>query len=208
MPPHRVYIESHLGGGACMLHKRPATVNIGIDRDEHLIDQWRESKRDRCELVAADAAEYLNSYNFSGDELVYADPPYLPSTRRGSRRVYRYDYVIADHVNLLKVLKGLRCLVMLSGYESELYDDELASWRRVEFRTMSHVGMRKECLWMNFPQPTQLHDTRFVGDTFRVRQNWRRKHLRLLRKISAMQGPERQHFIASLSEQLSREESR
>ncbi len=33
MPPHEVYIEPFLGSGAIMRHKRPASVNIGIDLD-------------------------------------------------------------------------------------------------------------------------------------------------------------------------------
>jgi DNA adenine methylase len=33
MPPHRVYIEPFLGGAAIMRNKRPASLNIGIDRD-------------------------------------------------------------------------------------------------------------------------------------------------------------------------------
>src|SRR5579883_3303215 len=33
MPPHQVYIEPFFGGGAIMRLKRPARVNIGIDRD-------------------------------------------------------------------------------------------------------------------------------------------------------------------------------
>lgn len=33
MPPHEVYIEPFLGGAAVMRLKRPARVNIGIDRD-------------------------------------------------------------------------------------------------------------------------------------------------------------------------------
>ena len=31
IPPHRVYIEPFLGGGAVMKRKRPAAVNIGLD---------------------------------------------------------------------------------------------------------------------------------------------------------------------------------
>jgi hypothetical protein len=31
MPPHRVYIEPFLGGGAIMRLKRPAELNIGVD---------------------------------------------------------------------------------------------------------------------------------------------------------------------------------
>jgi len=33
MPPHRVYIEPFLGGGAVMRKKRPASVNIGLELD-------------------------------------------------------------------------------------------------------------------------------------------------------------------------------
>lgn len=34
MPPHRVYIEPFLGGGAIMRLKRPAIANIGVDSDD------------------------------------------------------------------------------------------------------------------------------------------------------------------------------
>ena len=33
MPPHRVYIEAFLGGGAVMRKKRPAALNIGLELD-------------------------------------------------------------------------------------------------------------------------------------------------------------------------------
>ena len=33
IPPHRVYIEPFLGGGAVMRKKRPAKINIGLDLD-------------------------------------------------------------------------------------------------------------------------------------------------------------------------------
>lgn len=40
MPPHQVYIEPFLGGGAIMRLKRPARLNIGIDLDEDVIKRW------------------------------------------------------------------------------------------------------------------------------------------------------------------------
>ena len=36
MPPHSVYIETHLGGGAMMKRKPPALRTIGIDLDAGL----------------------------------------------------------------------------------------------------------------------------------------------------------------------------
>jgi hypothetical protein len=38
MPPHQVYIEPFLGGAAIMRLKRPAPLNIGIDRDRGALD--------------------------------------------------------------------------------------------------------------------------------------------------------------------------
>jgi DNA adenine methylase len=40
MPPHEVYIETHLGGGAIMRNKRPAKINIGIEIDPKVIAMW------------------------------------------------------------------------------------------------------------------------------------------------------------------------
>jgi site-specific DNA-adenine methylase len=37
MPPHRVYAEPFLGGGAVMCAKRPASLNIGIDQDPEAV---------------------------------------------------------------------------------------------------------------------------------------------------------------------------
>jgi DNA adenine methylase len=40
MPPHRVYIEPFLGGGAIFRLKKPAEVNIGLDLDQAVIDDF------------------------------------------------------------------------------------------------------------------------------------------------------------------------
>src|ERR1051326_8012454 len=42
MPPHKIYIETFLGGGSIMLHKRPAEVNIGIEVDPNVSSLWRQ----------------------------------------------------------------------------------------------------------------------------------------------------------------------
>jgi len=188
-----------------MLKKRPAAVNIGVDRDERLIQRWRLTEPKVCELVWGDAVAFLKEYQFSGDELVYADPPYLPTTRRRAS-VYRFDYTTNEHIELLDVLASLPCMVMISGYKSELYAQRLSTWRRATFSAMTHRGPRLECVWMNFPEPLALHDTKFLGETFRQRQSWRRKHQRLLRRFEGMKGPERQHLLSMLSDRFCQSE--
>lgn len=41
MPPHDTYVETHLGGGSIMRHKKPARQNIGIDIDPKVIRAWK-----------------------------------------------------------------------------------------------------------------------------------------------------------------------
>ena len=41
IPPHRVYIEPFLGGGAVLLHKRLAVASIGIDCDTAACAWWK-----------------------------------------------------------------------------------------------------------------------------------------------------------------------
>ncbi len=200
MPPHSVYIETHLGGGAVMRHKRAAARSIGIDLDERVIDEWKAAPGYSVELVHGKAEDFLRSYSFTGAELVYCDPPYHPATRR-RERVYRYDYSERDHAELLKILIALPCKIVLSGYAHSLYDAMLMGWNCRQFEAMTHNGVREESLWFNFEPPMQLHDTRYLGADFRERQSTKRRLQRLQSKVVSMDPIERGAFIQWMSEQ-------
>lgn len=199
MPVHETYIESHLGGGAVMRNKRPAQRSIGIELDREVLALWDDVSVHGMELVNQDAIAFLKIFSFSGGELVYSDPPYLPETRRRSR-IYRCEYTADDHVELLETLRSLPCNVMISGYDSPLYRDMLRGWRHVTFQTKSHVGLREESVWLNFPAPEALHDARFVGASFRERQYVQRRQATLRRRMHAMSPIERSDFIHWLNE--------
>lgn len=87
--------------------------------------------------------------------LFYLDPPYLQETR-SAPDVYTHEMSEAEHRRLLGVLPALQGKVMLSGYRSDLYDDQLAGWTRHEFDLPNNAagGAEKrrmvECLWCNF----------------------------------------------------------
>jgi DNA adenine methylase len=199
MPPHRVYIETHLGGGAVMRHKRPAMHSIGIDADAQVIGIWSQRDLHGVELVCERAEDFLAQYPFQGDELIYADPPYHPGTRRRAR-VYRYDYAAEDHAHLLMLLASLPCKVILSGYANDLYSGLLQGWRTRTFKAKTHTGVREETLWFNYESPQVLHDSRFVGETFRERQTTKRRLQRLQEKVTRMNPVERAAFTQWLSE--------
>ena len=147
MPPHAVYIETHLGGGAIMQRKPAALCNIGIDRDAAALSRFACDYP--VERVRGCAHRFLSRFPFDGSELVYSDPPYLPSARKSARR-YRYDYGEAEHEALLRLLRGLPCAVMVSGYPSALYDALLADWRSLSLQVMNHAGVVTEKVWFNF----------------------------------------------------------
>lgn len=199
MPPHRVYIETHLGGGAVMRHKLPAARNIGIDVDPKVIAAWPVEKTRHVKLVHGRAEEFLAQYEFRGDELVYSDPPYHPQTRRQGR-VYSWDYSVEDHERLLAVLMSLPCMVMLSGYANSLYSTALAEWRACTFRAKTHTDVRDEILWFNFELPHVLHDGRYLGANFRERQTTKRRLQRLQDKITRMDPLERAVFFQWLND--------
>jgi hypothetical protein len=118
--------------------------------------------------------------------LVYLDPPYLLSTRR-NRRYYDHELTDQRHEELLDVILRLPCLVAISGYDSELYAVALRDWRKIEFTAMTRSGKRaKECLWLNFPEPTELHDPRYAGIGKRERERIGRRVSRLLAKLELM----------------------
>lgn len=190
LPPHRVYIESHLGGGSVIRNKLPAEHNVGIDVDAKVISVWQSKYPGLCELVHGDACNFLRDFQFHGDELIYCDPPYVPSTRKRSK-VYRHDYTVDQHKELLGILQYLPCMIVISGYTSPLYEAELRKWNRIDFPAKTHRGVRMESAWFNFEKPIRLHDPRYAGSSFREREVIKRRQERLRKRIARLPPIER-----------------
>jgi len=208
MPPHTTYIEPFLGSGAIMRLKKTAISSIGIDADSHVLADARTwaSHIPGLELVHADAIRWLASHTLTPDTFVYLDPPYLLKTRRGQRSIYRYELSDDDHARLLCTIAKLDCMIALSGYWSEMYADALKDWRSISFSVHTRGGSQaREWLWMNYPQPTELHDYRYLGDGYRERERIKRKKQRWTRRLQAMPALERYAMFASIEELRTRD---
>lgn len=80
--------------------------------------------------------------------LIYADPPYILSTRTTTS--YRFEMSDDDHDELLATLNNHPGPVVLSGYANELYDNRLEHWRRETIESKAEGGAkREEVLWIN-----------------------------------------------------------
>jgi len=198
IPPHRVYIETHLGGGAVLRHKAPAEFSIGIDRDAKVVRSFSNQFDSSFQFLVSTAEAFLDSYAFDGGEFVYVDPPYWPASRRSLRCAYRFDYTEADHLNLLQVLRRVPARVMISGYRNLAYDRALEGWVRRTFPGTSHAGSREETVWMNYNLKT-LHDIRYLGSTFRERQSVKRKRARWAARFRSEPLIVQQAVLADLS---------
>lgn len=88
------------------------------------------------------------------ETLHFVDPPYLHETRvRPRSGGYRHEMSDDDHRDLLDCLLNLRGMVVLSGYDSEIYNEPLTGWakRTTEARSSSFRGtkMSTEVVWLN-----------------------------------------------------------
>lgn len=255
MPRHSVYIETHLGGGSIMKHKRTAAANIGIDiyavpliAFRSIIGKHDDGRRssllkmapgtepshttvsdapaplvinvddcsrtfssfssmmasndvgsDAISLIHGNAHNFLEQFDFKGDELVYCDPPYMFDTRKSKRQLYEHEYTDDDHINLLNIIKELPCFVMISGYKSSLYKTMLQHWYYFEFTAQTRQGPAVESLWCNFdPDKYAKHDTQFTGDNFRERERIKRKCERWMSKLREMHQDERDVIVCSI----------
>lgn len=93
------------------------------------------------------AVKLLERYK-RNDVLVYADPPYIIETR--TKRHYKHEMTIDDHIELLETLDAHPGPVILSGYTHPIYDERLKHWKRETRDVTAEAGAKRmEVLWIN-----------------------------------------------------------
>jgi DNA adenine methylase len=201
MPPHELYIEAFAGLAAVGRLKRPARCDVFVERDIDRASSLKAMLPATAHVVIGDVMQAIAPEHVPPGALVYCDPPYLMSTRRGLRQYYRHDLLTeAEHERFLEWARRLPCRVLISGYESALYASRLHSWRIVQFRAQTQGGTAIETVWCNFPEPAELHDVRFVGDGYRQRERIRRKVSRWVRPLERLPLAERAAILAAFND--------
>ena len=207
MPPHDRYIETHLGGGAIMLNKNPSHTNIGIDIDPEIVERWRNQWEKHKNgtgrlIIKGDCVDWLHDQYLPPKTLIYSDPPYMFECRKSSRKLYNYEYSTEDHERLLKCLKSLSSMVMISGYSCLLYENELKNWTKITYNAPTRRGGVPECLWMNFPEPEVLHEYTWLGKDRRQRERIKKKISRFKSKLKRLSVLERNAILEALNGDL------
>ncbi|MFA7270302.1 MAG: DNA adenine methylase [Sterolibacterium sp.] len=141
---------------------------------EARVSRWK-AMPEHLELVAKrlsqvrienkDSIELFSDFSNRPATLVYFDPPYLADRTQG----YDHDQCSEEyHERLLITASKAKCMVFISGYENDLYNDYLTSangWHKRMFKatTRGHNGKdskRQEIVWHNEKYATAVKSGR------------------------------------------------
>lgn len=97
------------------------------------------------------AVDLIRRFNYE-NVLIYCDPPYMLKTRHGKQ--YRCEMQDKEHEELLAALLKHKGYVLISGYDTELYNSVLKGWNKYETVSYTQVcSKKKEVIWMNYDPP-------------------------------------------------------
>ncbi|GIW61137.1 MAG: DNA methyltransferase [Patescibacteria group bacterium] len=110
-------------------------------------DSWNKRKKlliyfhERLQGVQIDCRDAIEviPYWDTPETFFYCDPPYVLSTR--TRGGYEFEMTDEQHAQLVEVLLNVKGMVMLSGYENEVYkklEDE--GWKTIKVNTVAHAA--------------------------------------------------------------------
>lgn len=112
--------------------------------DQLRVLAWRLSD---AEIDHRPAIEVIKRHAGS-DCLIYADPPYVHSSR--TQTMYGFEMTDDEHVELLDTLRAHPGPVVLSAYATDLYASMLSDWATYELKPpkVEKGAARTEVLWV------------------------------------------------------------
>lgn len=139
----RNHKQMKIGGTACKWGGITETVDAAAAR-------LRSDSTHLIQIEHMDALRLIERYN-NADTLL--DSPYLRSVRR-SGALYKHEMNLDGQEALLALIVKSRAKIIISGYDSDLYNDALAGWWKDETQSQTtSTEMRTEVIWMNYEPP-------------------------------------------------------
>ncbi len=202
IPKCELFIEA-MAGSAFISSQVKGCKLIVNDINGSVIDELRYTA-DNVSFMNLHYKTLLELYSIEGlSRVFYFDPPYLMETRSYKKPIYKHEWNEKDHREFLKLIVKVQNPVLLSHYPCKLYDTALKNWRKIQYNTMTRAGVRKENLYMNFPQPVLLQCFNQVGENFTDRQRIKRKVERFTNKLKRETAQERAAILSCIIENFS-----
>lgn len=205
IPAHiHTYIEACVGSGAIFRRLKPADTIILNDIDPSVMQVWKSTQGLKNVILEnMPVVDLLIKYKseLKRGVFVYIDPPYLFTTRKCHRRMYKYEMEYIEHVELLAQIRDLNCDIMISSYDNSLYNDLLKGWRKYNYKSATRQGAAIETLYMNYSPPTALHDDRYLGTDYREREKIKQMRNRWLNRFEKLEPTVRTSVLTRLLQQ-------
>lgn len=142
----RNHTQMKIGGTACKWGGIVDTIDKASNR-------LRGDTTHLVQIEHMDALRLIERYDYP-DVLMYLDPPYVLSTRRG--KLYNHEMDDEGQRRLLRLIACSRANILISGYENALYNDALAGWHKDRTTSQTTAGkMAVETIWMNYEPPLE-----------------------------------------------------
>lgn len=145
----RNHKQRKIGGTACKWGGVTDTIDLAAQR-------LRGSTTNLVQIEHMDALRLIERYN-SSDVLMYLDPPYVRSSRK-SGRLYHHEMDDEQQEQLLDLIVESRAKIVISGYESDLYNTALQGWfKDSTYSQTTSTEMAHEIIWQNFEPSGQMN---------------------------------------------------
>lgn len=219
IPECTTFIEAFAGSGAItkkLLHTATTYNNNcwRLDSGSQIHTILNDCDASVCSLLKEHFPGPTIVTNFTAEQLfiqlqrstkevfVYADPPYLFSTRGSSRIIYENEMGDPAHTKFAFLASKATSNCMISHYECELYDTLLPGWNKEKFKVSYHGQVKEECIYYNYPKPSKLLTYMYVGSDCWDRQRVTRKINRLTKKLLSLPEIERNAVLNRVNNSL------
>lgn len=202
-PEIDVYIELFTGSGALgrfFIEEMKKKEFLFIEKSTEVYNQLVDviEPAPNVHLLNGDGVKILKAILFAYRNrrvMVYADPPYLKSTRRGQIDIYHFEWTREQHIEFLNQILKTKddCFYVISHYECDLYNEMLEGWFKSAIQVMTRKGKAIETIYMNYDiSQMRLETTAYLGKGFTDRQRIQRKVENLVAKLKRSPKHERQ----------------
>jgi len=211
LPPHDGFISGYLGSCKVSLEKQPAPkFNFGIESNltEELREFWYRADKKHITIRHAKFLDFMRetftlSKQMTDRILIYLDPPYMLSTRRSQKELYEHEMSDEDHYELLQwcdtTTQTSNAMIAISHYPCKAYDELLNNgWRKIEYKSANHRGVVTEALYMNYPEPQELHEYTYLGKDRIDRQRIKRKIAGKVKQLQELPALERSAILRAM----------
>lgn len=110
-----------------------------------------EVLRSNFQITNLDFSDCIDKIQFQKC-FFYCDPPYVAETRK-SFNDYKFEFSESDHIRLATKLHSTNAMAMVSGYESDLYNNLYRDWTKIKFPSkLNNIrsGLVTEVIWINY----------------------------------------------------------